>query len=123
MSLVATTAQILIALGIFNVWILRRDRPTGYRPEGASSIGEEFRSYGFPDWLHVFVGVTKVGLAAALLVGIVYAQIALPAAVLMAALMVGAVWAHVRVGDPWVKSVPALGMLFLSGLVIGSHVA
>lgn len=123
MSLVAIIAQIVIALGIFNVWIIRRDRPTGYRPEGARSISEEFRRYGFPDWARVAVGSTKLVLAAALLVGVVYAQVALPAALLMSVLMVGAVAAHLRVGDPWVKSVPALGMLLLSGLVVVSHIA
>ncbi|MCA1791690.1 MAG: DoxX family protein [Thioalkalivibrio sp.] len=123
MSFIAVVAQIVIALGIFNVWILRRDRPTGYRPEGARSIAEEFERYGFPDWVRVVVGSTKLALAAALLVGVVYAQVALPAAVLMGVLMLGAVAAHVRVRDPLVKSLPALGMLLLSGVVVVAYLA
>lgn len=123
MSFIAAAAQIIIALGIFNVWILRRDRPTGYRPDGAGSIAEEFERYGFPDWVRAAVGSTKLALAAALLVGVVYAQVAVPAAVLMGALMFGAIVAHVRVRDPLVKSLPALGMLLLSGIVVVAYLA
>ena len=67
------------------------------------------------------MGATKLALAALLLVGIVYAQVALPAAMGMAALMVGALWAHARVRDPLIKSVPALGMLVLSLLVVAAR--
>ncbi|MDX1492816.1 MAG: hypothetical protein R3253_01990, partial [Longimicrobiales bacterium] len=63
MSTVAIIAQVIIALGIFNVWIVRRDRSTPYRPEGASNMEEEFRRYGLPDWVRVAVGSTKVTLA------------------------------------------------------------
>ena len=31
----ASICQVVIAAVIFNVWILRRDRPTPYRPDGA----------------------------------------------------------------------------------------
>ena len=123
MSVLAVAAQIIIALGIFNVWILRRDRPTGYRPDGARSIAEEFERYGLPDWVRIAVGSTKIALAVVLLIGVVYAQVALPAAVLMGVLMLGAIAAHVRVRDPLVKSLPALGMLLLSGIVVVAYAA
>ena len=121
MSTVAIIAQIVIALGIFNVWLLRRDKETPYRPEGASNMKEEFRRYGLPDWVRVAVGATKVSLAVLLLVGILFTPLAVGAATLMGLLMISAVAAHVRVGDPWVKAAPAFLMLTLSALVVLGH--
>lgn len=118
MATLAIASQIIIALGIFNVWIIRRDRATEYRPAGAENIREEFERYGLPEWARVAVGSTKVGLAVLLLVGIVAPPIAVAAAGIMAFLMLGAVGAHVKVGDPVRKSVPALAMLALSLLVV-----
>ena len=123
MANLAILAQIIIALGIINVWIIRRNRPTPYRPDGASDIREEFARYGLPEWAPTVVGATKLSLAVLLLVGIVYANVALPAAAGMAALMVGAVWAHVKVRDPLIKAVPALGMLALSLVVVAARLA
>lgn len=121
MTTIAIIAQIVIALGIFNVWIIRRDRSTPYRPEGASNMEEEFRRYGFPDWVRLSVGSTKVVLAVLLLVGVVFAPLAVGAAALMGVLMIAAVAAHVRVGDPWMKAVPATLMLTLSAIVVIGH--
>ena len=123
MSLIASIAQIVIALGIFNVWILRRDRATPYRPQGANSISEEFERYGLPAWAETVVGSTKLTLAVLLLVGLVFSQVTLPAAALMSALMAGAVIAHVRVRDPLVKAAPAFVMLMLSTFVVVTAVA
>lgn len=121
MTALAIAAQIIIALGIFNVWILRYHRPTPFRPEGAGGIEEEFRRYGLPDWVRVGVGGTKLVLAVLLLVGIVVTPLAVAAASLMGVLMLGAVAAHVRVGDPWVKSVPAALLFVLSTVVVVAY--
>lgn len=123
MTTFAVICQVVIALGIFNVWIIRRDRSTPFRPEGAGDIAEEFRRYGFPDWFRVVIGSTKVMLAILLLVGVFFAQVALPAAALMALLMVGAIVAHVRVQDPPMKSMPALAMLVMSVVVVVTYAA
>lgn len=123
MSTLAILAQIVIALGILNVWVLRRDRPTPYRPEGAESIREEFDRYGLPEWAPAVVGSTKLILAFLLLIGVVYAEVAVPAAVGMASLMAGAVLAHVKVRDPWIKALPAFSMLLLSVVVVAARVA
>ena len=123
MTALAIASQIIIALGIFNVWILRRDRATAYRPEGSNNIWEEFDRYGLPGWAAVAVGGTKVTLGILLLVGIVAPSIAAPAAALMAILMLSAIGAHIRVGDPVKKSMPAFLMLILSTLVIVGQLA
>lgn len=121
MTTLAIIAQVVIALGIFNVWLVRRDRPTPYRPDGAENMAEEFRRYGLPDWVRTAVGITKVSLAALLLVGILFTPVAVGAATLMALLMVSAVAAHIRVGDPLVKAMPAFLMLTLSAIVVLGH--
>lgn len=118
----AIAAQILIALGIFNVWIIRRDRPTPFRPGDATGIEDEFRRYGFPSWAWKAVGAAKLTLAVLLLVGIVVPGIAPLAAAAMAVFMLSAVAAHVRVGDPMMKAMPALGMLALCTIVFVAYV-
>ena len=118
---VAIVCQVVIALGIFNVWILRRDRPTPYRPEGASDIADEFRRYGLPEGTWKLVGATKVLLAALLLVGVFVPSVAPLAAGALAVLMISAVGAHVRVRDPLIKAMPALAMLALCTVVLVSY--
>ena len=118
---IAIACQIVIALGIFNVWIIRRDRPTPFRPEGAGGIRDEFDAYGFPSWVWKAVGATKLTLAVLLLVGIVVPAIAPLAAGAMAVLMISAIGAHIRVSDPIMKSVPAFTMLVLCTVVFVSY--
>ena len=121
MATLVIAAQVIIALGIYNVWIIRRNRATDYRPEGAANIAEEFRRYGLPDWVRSAVGATKLILATLLLVGIFVTPLVRPAAAFMALLMVAAVAAHIRVNDPWTKSMPAATMLALSTLVVVAY--
>lgn len=118
MTTIAILSQLIIALGIVNVWVLRRERATAYRPAGAQNIREEFEQYGLPSWAPAVVGGLKVTLAGLLVVGIFIPAVAVPAAVLMAALMIGAIGAHLKVRDPVVKSMPAFLMLLLSIVVI-----
>ena len=118
LSRFAILLQVIIAAGIFNVWVLRRGRPTNYRPDGASNISEEFARYGFSDAFRRTIGTTKLTLAALLLLGTAYAPLAVGAASGMAILMCGAVAAHVKVRDPMIKSIPALLMLLMSTAVV-----
>jgi uncharacterized membrane protein YphA (DoxX/SURF4 family) len=118
---IAIGVQILIALGIFNVWLLRRDRATPYRPDGAGGIQDEFRRYGFPDWTWKVVGAAKVTLAVLLLAGIFVPVVVPFAAGAMALLMVAAIAAHLKVRDPMMKSMPALLMLAMSAYVVVAY--
>lgn len=118
MSNIAVLLQIVIALGIVNVWILRRDRATRFRPDGAANIAEEFARYGLSDTVRRLVGGTKLALAALLLIGIAYPVLAVAAAAGVAVLMAGAVGAHIKVRDPLMKLVPALLMLAMSTVVL-----
>lgn len=123
MSTIVVVAQIAVALGIFNVWIVRRNRPTSYRPRGAANIEEEFRRYGLPDWVRSAVGALKLTLAVLLLLGLFITPLTAPAAGLMALLMISAIIAHLRVSDPLMKAAPAAAMLALSVLVAVAGVA
>jgi hypothetical protein len=117
MNQISTVVQIIIAAGIVNVWLLRFGKSTPYRPEGANSLKEEFAKYGLPDAVRVAVGGAKLTLAALLVAGIWYPQVAAWAGAGMAVLMLGAIGFHVRVGDPPVKSLPALLMFVMSAFV------
>ncbi|MCX6631705.1 MAG: DoxX family protein [Candidatus Solibacter sp.] len=103
--------QIIVALGLLNVWLLRFNRSTAYRGSQARSMPEEFAAYGLPGWFTYVVGALKVGGALCLITGIWIESLVLPAALVIGILMVGALAMHLKIGDPWKKSVPALFML------------
>ncbi len=113
-----TVLQLVTALGLLNVWLLRSSSATSYRGGSAQSLKEEFSAYGLPEAAFYVVGTLKVGAAIALLTGIWVPTLVQPAAYLVAVLMVGAVSMHVKVGDPIVKSVPALAMLALCAAIL-----
>ncbi len=118
MRTIMVILQLTAALGLLNVWLLRFNRRTAYRGGEAASMTEEFAAYGLPVWFAYVVGTLKVGAALALIAGIWFPVVVLPAAALICVLMLGALAMHVRIGDPLKKSLPALGMLALC-LAIG----
>ena len=111
---ITTVVQIIIALGIFNVWILRFNKPTDWRGGDAASLKEEFKIYGLPGWSVRFVGFIKVLSAIGLIVGIWLPELVLYSAAGIAVLMIGAIAMHVKVKDAWIKSLPAFALLILS---------
>ncbi len=117
METIKLVIQIIIALGIFNVWLVRAGKATDWRGGTAKSLKEEFEAYGLPPWAMGTVGFLKVLFATLLLVGIWYAPVVRPAAIGMLVLMVGAISMHVKVGDPAKRSLPAFTMLVLSAIV------
>jgi hypothetical protein len=117
MDKVALAVQMVIALGIFNVWLLRLGQPTSWRGGAARSMKEEFAFYGFPGWFMYLVGSLKLSLATLLIAGVWIPSLTVPAAIAMAVLMLGAIAAHVKVKDPVQKSLPAFCMLLLSVFV------
>ncbi len=123
MSTLAIVLQLVIALGIINVWVLRPGKPTPWRPEGARNLAEEFRRYGLPDWMRQLVGAAKLSLAVLLILGIWYPILAVAAAIGIAILMAGAVGAHLKIGDPLRKALPSFTLLVLSVLVAYAHSA
>jgi hypothetical protein len=67
MEIVFTIIQVVIALTIFNVWLVRFDESTPWRAGSAKNMQEEFQTYGLPLWFMRLVGVVKLLLAALLI--------------------------------------------------------
>ena len=118
MEILVQICQIVVGCGLLNVWLLRFNKATAYRGGKASSMLEEFAAYGLPAWSCYLVGFLKVASAFALLAGLLYPVLILPAASIVAALMVGAIVMHLKVADPFKKSLPAISMLALSLLMM-----
>lgn len=105
--------QVIAALGIFNVWILRSGKATHWRGGDAKSLKDEFQVYGLPGWSMGVIGFLKLFCAALLLAGIWFPALSRPAAIGLGVLMVGAVAMHIKVKDPLQRALPALGLLAL----------
>jgi uncharacterized membrane protein YphA (DoxX/SURF4 family) len=117
LNTIASVLQILVGLGLLNVWLLRRQSATAYRGGAAKNLKEEFAAYGLPAPMFYIVGGLKIICGVLLLVGLAYPPVVLPAAAVVAVLMVGAVAMHLKVGDPVTKYVPATLMLAMSGAI------
>ncbi|NBV85886.1 MAG: DoxX family protein [Verrucomicrobia bacterium] len=118
MKIVSLIFQLVIALGLINVWIVRFNKKTPYRGGNAQTMREEFASYGLPQWVMWAVGGVKLSCAACLLAGIWFPILVQPASAVIAVLMAGAIVMHFKVRDPLLKSLPAGIMLALSAFVL-----
>jgi uncharacterized membrane protein YphA (DoxX/SURF4 family) len=110
--------QIIIALGLLNVWLIRSGQATPYRGGNATSMEEEFRVYGFSRWFMLIIGSVKVVMAICLLAGLWYPQLTRAAAAVIVPLMIAAVFMHFKVRDPWPKAAPATAVLLMALLVL-----
>lgn len=106
--------QIIIAFGIYNVWLLRAGKATSWRGGDAENMAAEFAVYGLSEGVMKVVRGLKLSLATLLLLGIWLPALVSPVALAMAGLMVGAVGMHVKVKDPLIRSLPAFTLLTLS---------
>ncbi len=106
--------QIILSLGLLNVWVIRFKSATPYRGGSAKNLKEEFQVYGLPQWFVYFIGALKLCTAVALMVGIWISEIVFPASLVLVILMLGALLMHIKVKDPVIKSIPALMMFLLS---------
>lgn len=118
MKLLVPILQIIVALGLLNVWLLRFNKSTAYRGGNARSMREEFAAYGLPVWFCYLVGFLKVTSALALLAGFFLPELVLPAASVIAVLMIGALAMHVKVKDPAIKSLPAFLVLAMCLVIL-----
>ena len=121
METLVQICQVIVGCGLLNVWLLRSSKPTAYRGGTAANMLEEFAAYGLPAWSCYLVGFLKVASAIALLAGLLYPALVLPAAVVVAILMAGAVAMHFKVGDPAKKALPAFSVFVLSAVIIAGH--
>lgn len=115
---VATVLQLVVGLGLLNVWLVRPRSATAYRGGSATSLKEEFAVYGLPGFAFYVVGALKVTAAVILIVGV---WVDLPvsiAAGVVAALMVGALVMHLKVRDPIKRAAPATVMLVMCSAIV-----
>ncbi|MGZ8423929.1 MAG: DoxX family protein [Candidatus Binatia bacterium] len=117
MNSVVIASQLVIALGLLNVWLLRTGKPSAWRGGEARNMREEFAFYGLPQWFMWLVGFFKISLATLLIVGLWVPSFARPAALGVAVLMIGAVAMHFKVSDPWKRALPASSLLVLALIV------
>ncbi|MBM4264650.1 MAG: DoxX family protein [Deltaproteobacteria bacterium] len=117
MDTLIMASQVVVGLGLLNVWLLRFSRSTPWRGGHAKNMREEFAVYGLPSWLMWTVGFMKVSLALLLLAGLWVPGLAKPAALGIMVLMLGALSMHLKISDPWKRSVPALALLMLSVVI------
>lgn len=117
MNYLLLALQLIVALGILNVWLLRPRNATPFRGGDAKNMREEFAAYGLPFWFLCVIGALKVGLALALLASIWIPHLAQPAAVALGLLMLGAFGVHIKVRDPIQKALPSIAMLAMCAAI------
>lgn len=113
MEIVKIILQVIVGLGILNVWLLRFNSKTSYRGGDAGNMKEEFQAYGLPEVMVYIVGFIKVALAVALLAGIWLEYLVDPAAIGLAVMMLGAIVMHLKISDPFSKNIPAIIVLLM----------
>ena len=114
MELLRIILQVVVGLGILNVWLIRANWATGYRGGDAKTLKEEFATYGLPSWFFYLIGILKILCALAVLAGIWFHPLATLGGAGLAVLMAGAFLMHLKVKDPFSKAIPSLVMLALS---------
>ena len=110
--------QLVIAIGLINVWLFRFNKASEYRGGDAKNMKDEYIAYGLPIWLMYFVGAMKVAIAIMLIISLWIEQLLVYNLIALAALMIAAVLMHVKVKDPIKKSYPALSILFMIALIM-----
>ena len=124
--------KLIIGLGLINVWVLRYNKKTEYRGGAANNMLEEFHSYGLSRSFMFLIGFFKISLSLVLILsvlisdftfeilgGINLSSIVFYGLCLMSVVMVGSVLMHLKIKDPFKKSIPAFLMFLMStGLVI-----
>jgi hypothetical protein len=116
------TLQLLIALGLINVWVIRFNKTTKYRGGHARNMKEEFLTYGLPIWFMYVVGFLKITIALSMILVILVPSLmrtlGVSALLILSLLMLGAIAMHIKVKDSFTKTAPAILMFSVSLLAI-----
>jgi len=115
---ISSVLQVIVGLGLLNVWLVRARSATSYRGGSAQSLKEEFAVYGLPEWTFYIVGGLKIIAGILLIIGIWVPRLVLLPAAVVAVLMVGALAMHAKAKDPASKFLPALSVLVLSVAIL-----
>tara|TARA_B100000287_G_C20086867_1_gene564729 strand:+ start:23 stop:388 length:366 start_codon:yes stop_codon:yes gene_type:complete len=119
MAFLTILVNLIVALTLLNVWLIRFNKKTKFRGGDSNSMKEEFNVYGLPLWFMYFVGISKIILALLLIIGIWIYQLNFYSYIILSVLMIGAIVMHFKVKDPIIKSVPAISVLTLLLVLLG----
>ena len=106
METLINLAQIVLALSVFYVWIIRYE-----------NVVKEFKHFGISDLTRNFVGGSKIALATLLITGIWYPSLVLISSLLMGFFMLSAQYFHFKFKSPFIKRLPSLFLLLLSAII------
>lgn len=107
-------AKILLAISIIHVWSINVNKPSRWRGGDAKTMWEEFQAYGLSRRTMYMVGTFKVFFALLLIVSLFYTGIGHFAALGLAIFLCGSIYMHIKIKDPWIKSLPAAFFLLLA---------
>jgi hypothetical protein len=93
--------KIVVSSSIFFVWVVRYQ-----------NIVEEFKFFGYPNWLRDLVGILKLSFAVMILSENTFVLKVGSAGI--ASLMVCALITHVKISNPTQKMLPSFSLLCLS---------
>ena len=110
--------QGIIALGIFNVWIIRLNKPSVFRRGDSQNMESEFKTYGFKNSFMKIIRFSKLSLACLLIAGIWFPNLVDVSAFLIGCFMIGTIGVHIKINDPLIKSLPAFTILALTSILI-----
>ena len=124
--------KLIIGLGLINVWVLRYNKKTEYRGGTANNMLEEFHNYGLSKSFMFLIGFFKISLSLVLILSVLISDLTFDflggvnlngivfyALCLMSVVMVGSILMHLKINDPFKKSIPAFLMFLMStGLII-----
>jgi hypothetical protein len=113
MNYLIIALQLIVGLSILNVWLIQANKATQWRGGNATTIKEEFKVYGLPEWSCYLIGFLKVALALGLIAAIWFPQLLQPAAMGLGLLLTGSILMHIKIQDPIKKSFPALLFLII----------
>lgn len=121
MILLTLIINLIIALTLLNVWLIRFNKNTPFRGGEANSMIQEFSVYGLPSWFMYLIGFLKIMFAILLIIGIWITDLNFYSYISLSILMIGAIIMHLKVKDPIIKSVPALSILTLLLAILGNN--
>lgn len=101
----------IVSITVLCAWTFRMNRPSLFRGGDTTTMLEEFHAYGLSKNTMIIVGVCKVIAAIALLLGLRFQKLVVPAAAVMAGFMCAAIYFHLSISDPVVPTAPSTLML------------
>lgn len=121
MKFIKLSSIFTVSITIINVWLFRFNKPSIYRGGDAINMIEEFNAYGLSESFVYVVGTIKVLFALGLIFGLFWDKLLVFSASVISFLMTAAVFMHLKIGDEFIKSLPATIMFILCLFIIISN--